>query len=331
MTSSRLISIIKNIKTTLQSTIHSFFLIIFSIFFLATFTQTHSQEIDSTNNFQNAFSNPFNSKNKIELLFSGGRTSTYYGTKSEPRLFDVIGTTFTKLNFIANYSRFVSRNLTLNFSFPVMYSYLQSDSIFPERSLLKVESYDVGLDYFLLNADNFRLGVASEIKIPTGFYNSLYDDPKFPTFLSDGFFQFNNSLLVNYGSDGQFANLKLGYNKRYEEATDEFAYSFEAGISRTKGTAIKILCNGVYSLEDAATPTRPFYAGSSGTSLLNEVVAGGKGNFYSVERENYTNVGAMVIAYINKDIFIKGSYQIKLLGQNSLLLNFASIAFGTNF
>lgn len=267
----------------------------------------------------------------FEVMFSGGKTSSYYGIDGSTRLFDIIGTTLTSVTLTNKIDLKLTSNLTANMELPLNYIYLISDSLFPERSILNIKHFGIGLTYSFLNSSNFVLGFSSMFKIPNGFHQGLYNDTKYLSFWGDGYFQFNSNGIIKYKLEDQFIKFTLGYNWRDEEAKDEILYKVEAGTSKTKGTGLLLFCEGVVSTKNPANPSKAFYPGSSGESYNNEVTQGGDGKFYMIESENYTSLGAKVIVYLTNDLFLDGSYSIKLFGVNTLLLNQANFGIGYPF
>lgn len=259
-------------------------------------------------------------KGEAWLYLGGGSTRNYFNVDGVQRLFDSLETTFLSLGIGVSVDYGLMNNLELNVALPISYYQLTSASLFPDRSILAPDWLGVGLTYQITKAPVFT-SVSSQVKIPPGFHDGIYDDPNHPTFLSDGFLQWATLLNVGYAKDGIWFKGSGGYNLRGEEPADEFLYSAQIGFSRVEGTGIFLGIGGVVSTEDASQPLRPFYAGASSSREEKFRIDGGTGRFSTIDREDYFSIKPGFFVELNDELMVSAEYLIRLAGVNSLALS----------
>lgn len=258
-------------------------------------------------------------KGEVWVYFGGGSTRNYFNVDGDQRLFDSLGTSFLALGMGVSVDYGLFDNLEANVSLPVSYYRLTSDALFPDRSILAPDWLGLGLTYQIIRHP-VAASVSSHIKIPPGFHDGIYDDPNHPTFLSDGYFQFTNSLNLGFQLDGVWFKGSAGYNVRGEEPVDEILYSAQIGLTRVEGTGIFLGVEGGIATEDASQPLRPFYAGATGSDSEKLRQDGGTGSFRTIDREDYFSVMPGFFVELNDELMVSARYVVRLAGVNTIAI-----------
>jgi len=269
-------------------------------------------------------------KGEVWMYGGGGSIRNYFNVDGNQRLFDSLETSFLFLTLGTSLDYGLLDRLELNVSIPIGYYAISSLSRFPDRSIFAPVWYGVGLTYQITRG-RLLTAVSSQVKIPPGFHDGIYDDPNHPTFLSDGYWQFTNSASIGFSAGDFWFKGSGGYNMRGEEPADEIIYSAQVGLSRIEGTGIYVGVEGVTSTEDASKPVRAFYAGAAGSEEEKLRQDGGTGRFSTIDRENYFTVKPGAFVSISDHITLSAEYSVRLLGVNSLALRGFYIAAGYRF
>jgi hypothetical protein len=270
------------------------------------------------------------SKGRIFIYGGSARASRYYNLNGDLKRYDTVGTDFTATTFGLTGYYGLTDDIELDVDIPFGYYILASKSRFPDRSIFSASYYGVGATY-QLSSGKVNSSISSMVKIPPGFHRGIYDDPKHPTFLSDGYFQVTTTLNFGFTAKEMWFKGSAGYNWRDEEPLDEIVYAAEIGISKVEGTGIFVGCNGVVSTGDVNHPLMPFYSGASGSAEEQERADGGQGIFRPIDRENYFAVNAGAFVSLNDHVYLSGRYIVRLFGKNSLSLQGAYLGAGYNF
>lgn len=258
-------------------------------------------------------------KGEVWVYFGGGSTRNYFNVDGNQRLFDSLGTSFLMLGAGASLDYGILDNLEANISLPVSYYRLTSEALFPDRSILTPDWLGLGLTYQIIQSP-VAASVSSQVRIPPGFHDGIYDDPNHPTFLSDGYFQFINSLNLGFQLDNIWFKGSAGYNVRGEEPVDEILYSAQIGLTRVEGTGIFLGIEGGIATEDASQPLRPFYAGATGSDSEKLRQDGGTGTFRTIDREDYFSVMPGFFVELNDELLVSARYVVRLAGVNTIAL-----------
>jgi hypothetical protein len=268
-------------------------------------------------------------KGIVSIYGGSARATRFYNTSGELQRYDTLQTDFVATTFGLGGNYGLTDELQLDVDVPLVYYSLTSSDRFPDRSIFAPAYVGVGATYQLITSP---LGASVSVmgKIPPGFHRGIYDDPKHPSFLSDGFFQVTSSLNLGLVIDKSWVKGSVGYNWRDEEPLDEIIYALEVGLSKVEGTGVFLGCNGVVSTGDATKPARPFYAGAAGGGT-DVVVDGGTGRFSTIDRENYFAVNAGAYVDLTDHLVINGKYIVRLFGTNSLALQGAYLGLGYKF
>ena len=269
-------------------------------------------------------------KGETWIYFGGGSTRNYFNVDGRQRLFDSLQTSLLTIGTGATLDYGILNNLELNVSLPVSYYRLTSDALFPDRSIFAPDWLGVGLTY-QVTENIVHTSVSSQVKIPPGFHDGIYDDPNHRTFLSDGYWQFTNAINIGIVQDDVWLKASAGYTMRGEEPADELLYSAQIGLSRVEGTGIYLGVEGVLSTEDASQPLRPFYAGASGSESEKLRQDGGTGRFSTIDREDYISVRPGVYVELTDQILVSAQYSVRLAGINTLALSGLYAAVGYRF
>ena len=269
-------------------------------------------------------------KGFVHLYGGAARADHYYDVDGNLRALDTHKTSFGAVNFgvTANYG--LTPDLELNLDLPIGYYSISSTSRFTPRSIFSPPYLGLGATYSL-SSERLYSSISAMVKIPPGFHSGIYDDPKHPTFLSDGFLQITTLLNVGFTFETGWIKGGAGYTWRDEEPLDEIPYSFEVGLSRVPGTGIFVGVDGVVSTGDVTQPLRPFYAGSSGEGEERRRIDGGRGIFRNIDREHYFALTAGAFVFVTERIMIDGRYRLRLFGRNSLALQGAYLGVGHTF
>lgn len=254
----------------------------------------------------------------------------YYNSDGNQRLFDSLQTSFQSYTVGLAVDYGLLDRLELNVGLPIGYYSISSDGLFPDRSIFSPAWFGIGLTYQVTETP-IATSVSSQIKIPPGFHDGIYDDPNHATFLSDGYFQFTNTLNVAKSFDEIWVKGSIGYNARAEEPADEIIYSAQLGLARVEGTGLYLGVSGALSTEDVSQPLRPFYAGSSGSDEDKQRLDGGTGTFRTIDRENYTDIRPGFFIELGDRFIVSTEYFIRIAGANTLSLKGLNAALGYRF
>ncbi|MEO5931536.1 MAG: hypothetical protein ABIR47_16500 [Candidatus Kapaibacterium sp.] len=266
----------------------------------------------------------------VSIYGGSARASRYYGIDGELRHLDTSETELTATTFGVSGNYGLTNDIQLDAEIPIGYYSIVSQSRFPKRSIFSPTYYGVGATWQVLRGA-VNASVSSMVKIPPGFHNGIYDDPKHPSFLSDGYFQLLTSVNVGATINTVWLKGSVGYNYRDEEPLDEIVYSAEIGLSKVEGTGVFVLLNGVQSTGDASQPLRPFYAGTSGSAAEQTISDGGSGRFNTIDRENYIGLGAGAYLGLTDHLVLSGKFAVRLAGVNTLVLSGAYMGLAYNF
>ncbi len=269
-------------------------------------------------------------KGRVVVYGGTGNTQHYYDLRGNLKKFDTLHTEFVATSFGINGSYGLAPDVQLDVDIPVGYFSLTSDERFPKRSIFAPTYVGVGATY-QIGHGNLSGSVSTMLKLPPGFHNGIYDDPKHPSFLSDGYMQLTTTLNFGMKSKEVWFKGMAGYNWRDEEPADEIVYRAEVGFSKVEGTGVFVSANGVVSMADVQNPMQPFYAGASGTTEELARVDGGRGLFRTIDRENYFAINAGAFVAFSDRVFLSGTYSIRLFGTNSLAMRGVYLATGYNF
>lgn len=269
-------------------------------------------------------------KGQVWLYGGGGSTHVYFNTEGVQRLLDSVGTSFWSFTIGGALDYGILDGLELNVDLPIGYYALTSATRFPDRSVLAPAWLGLGATYRLTRAP-LATAVSATLRIPPGFHDGIYDDPNHPSFLSDGFLQAIGALHIAWAGESGWVKGRVGYAFRAEEPVDEIHYGLQAGFTSIPGTGVFLGIDGVLATEDAATPTRPFYAGAAGDSAELERDDGGTGRMTTVERENYLALSPGAVVDLGERITLSMQYQIRLFGVHSLRINGLYLAGGYRF
>lgn len=264
-------------------------------------------------------------------IYGGSASATrYYNVNGDLKRFDTLRTEFTATTFGLTVNYGLMDDLELNLDVPIGYYSLTSQTRLPDRSIFSPTYYGVGATY-QLSRGKVNASVSAMVKVPPGFHNGIYDDPKHPSFLSDGFLQASAGLNFGFNLTENWFKGNIAYNWRDEEPADEILYNAEVGLSKVPGIGIFVGINGVQSTVDATHPTHPFYAGTSGSETEQARIDGGRGEFRTIDRENYFAVYAGAYVNVIGNFFLSGKYAVRLFGTNTLVLPGAYLGAGYNF
>lgn len=270
-------------------------------------------------------------KGLVNLYGGAYSADKFINTAGEQRTrFDTLGTGLNIVMFGVSADYGLVNDLELNFEMPVGIFSLTSEERFPDRRIVSPTHVGIGATYQISNG-NIVSSLSSMLKIPPGFHSGIYDDPKHPTFLSDGYFQLTTMLHAGFTHKSIWVKAGAGYNWRDEEPLDEIPFNFEIGLSRVKGTGIFVGCHGVVSTGDVTAPARPFYVGASGTVEDRQRLDGGRGILRTIDRENTFAINAGAFVHMFERIMISGRYDLRLFGRNTLSIRGASLAVGYRF
>jgi hypothetical protein len=264
-------------------------------------------------------------------LYGGAyRADQYLDTEGEMHAYDTLKTSLNAVMFGISADYGVIDGLEANFEMPVGIFSLTSKERFPDRRIVSPTHIGLGATY-RLSGGNVATSISTMVKIPPGFHRGIYDDPKHPTFLSDGFLQLATMLNAGFTHKNMWLKAAAGYTWRDEEPLDEIPYNFEIGFSRVEGTGIFLNIHGVVSTGDVTQPLQPFYAGSSGTAEERERRDGGRGNLRTIDRENNLNVAAGAFFNIMDNVMVTGRYELRLFGRNTMATRGALLGIGYQF
>jgi|GEM_PF-2043574 len=279
------------------------------------------------------------SPGRLLVKFDGGALSAdhYYGVASELRRFDTNGTSYTRLFARPSVRYGLFDRFDLSLELPLTYERLTSAERFPERSIGRLASVDLGagwgaLQFFSSNdtaiTSRTSIAVRGRLSIPTGFHNGLDNDPKHPSFLDDGALEGELGLAGVYVTPELEIGGRVGYRMRGEELEDEIPWSLSIDLTRIRGAAIGVGAFGAVSVADPSHPSRPFYAGSSGTAAEQTEIDGGRGIFRRPDRETYAGIHAGVTVDLGDTWSLGAHYGVRLVGTNALGMSGAWLTVG---
>lgn len=181
----------------------------------------------------------------------------------------------------------------------------------PERnaeSFTTFTYYGFGGRYLLYNNKSV-VSVSAGVRIPPGGTNGIFADTVRMPFLSDGAFQEWFGLEVGMPFSNGWFEGEVKYTGRHEELHDELTFHAEYGNKSVEEFMIKLsvdITQGLGSRKNVPTfDTRR-----------------------TIIVEDFGAVTIGVIIQASETIFVEGSYQVRLFGNNSWALNGAFGGFG---
>jgi len=170
-----------------------------------------------------------------------------------------------------------------------------------EKSLSTFTYYGIGGRYLLYDKKSV-VSVSAGLRIPPGGTNGIFADTVGMPFLSDGAFQNWFGLEIGLPfTDGWFET-EIKYTGRHEELRDEVTFHAEYGNKSVEEIMLKFAIDI-----------------TQGLGSRKEIPAFDTRRTILVE-----NIGAITIGVIvqaSETLFIEGSYQVRLFGENTWALN----------
>ncbi|MEN6294678.1 MAG: hypothetical protein ABFD61_00945 [Chloroherpetonaceae bacterium] len=282
----------------------------------------------------NAFSQKQKSKSndefkkfEVEINYMNRTASSYYNLNdsniSYHNIYDPVNDTTRRytfdfyqtilgLKFRYNYNPKLAFSIYSPFSFYSMdekfftdqYGYREKKA---SHSLNRVDY--IALDaYYKLYEKSIYVNFQGEIRIPTGFHNGLYNDPKF-NFLSDGAFEFlmGANFGIKYHTIG-WENTVI-YNYRAEDFKDQMIINTAIVLSTVPNSELRLFGNFIVS-------TSKF----DNTRQLNIME--------TVNQENNYGVGAAFFMMFSESFNVGVNYQVTLGGKNTWKSSYFNIKAG---
>lgn len=271
-------------------------------------------------------------REKLLVRLDAGSVSAdhYYGVNGDLRRFDTSGTTYNRI-FVHPSARYgLGGRFDVSLALPYTYERLTSTERFPERSIARLASVDLGAGWTALNtrseSNAINLAVRGSLSIPTGFHNGIYDDPEHPSFFDDGAMEGELGFAGVYATSEIQLGLKTGYRMRGEELEDVIPWSLGLDMTRIEGAAIGVSAFGVFSAKDPSQPGHEFYAGTSTSEQ--SAIDGGRGILRRPDRESYVAIRAGASVDIGDMWNLAAHYAVRLAGTNSFGLSGAWLTLG---
>ena len=164
-------------------------------------------------------------------------------------------------------------------------------------SLNRIDNIEFGISK-LWKIGSITTGLASSIRIPTGFHYGLYDDQNYE-FLSDGALEFllGTELDIKI-KQYSFENVFI-LNMRGEEFKNCISWNSGIGIHTVPNTELKLFIEILLSTEKFTNQTRPLVPRQE------------------VSQENNYTAGAELTVLFTRQIYTQFGYQVSLAGKNS--------------
>ncbi len=241
------------------------------------------------------------------------------------KLFDYEEYTF---GIKANYS--LTNNLILFMTIPIKYyslsrrsdsTYILYDSSYTPaqpytysqkiplgtNSLFQPAYYSIGARYKFYSKKTYA-ALLSELRIPPGFHNGIQNDPNYQ-FLSDGAFETLIGAVIGIKFEKSWFETSFNYNFRSEDLVDYYLIHTEGGISTVKGSRL------VFAL-DFLQSTESFNNAVKFDPLKTTL------------QSNSFDAGFLFELFLTENLYSQFSYQLNLLGKNTLNIGGFTIVAG---
>jgi len=166
-----------------------------------------------------------------------------------------------------------------------------------DLSLFQPAYFGFGARY-RLHSNKTYSAIILEGRIPPGFHNGLHDDENY-NFLSDGAFEVSSGLILGAKFEKGWLESRVYYHYRTEEFKDLLVIHTQAGLSTVPGAKLMAFveyaqCFGAYRDAVILDPKM--------TTL----------------QENYLNLGLLFRLFVTDELYGEFSYQLTVLGKNTL-------------
>lgn len=141
-------------------------------------------------------------------------------------------------------------------------------------------------------------GLIGSVRVPTGFYDGLYDNPDYE-FLSDGALEFHLGTELDIQLKQYSFENNVAINFRGEEFENQIIWNTGVGIQTVPNTELKLFAEMHLSTEKFSNQTRPLVP------------------HQEVAQENNYFAGAEFTMLFSREVFTKFGYQVSLAGRNS--------------
>lgn len=210
----------------------------------------------------------------------------------------------TKIKLLAHYYLFdkflIFMNLPISF-YSLEEKYLRDDYGIRENkknySLNRVDNIEIGLSKNWV-LGSVSTGIASSVRIPTGFYNGLYNNPEYE-FLSDGAFELHFETEVDVQIKQFTFENSIAIDFRDEEFENRIIWNSAIGVNSIPNTELLLFSEMSLSTAKFTSNTRHL--------VPHEEVA----------QENNYYAGAQFSILFSRNIGAKFGYQVSLAGKNS--------------
>lgn len=164
-------------------------------------------------------------------------------------------------------------------------------------SLTRIDNIEIGISK-LWAIGALTTGLAGSVRIPTGFYNGLYDNQDYE-FLSDGAMEFHLETEIDVQIKQYSFENNIAIDFRGEEFENQVIWNSGIGIQTVPNTELKLFAEMHLSTEKFTNQTRPLVP------------------HQEVAQENNYYAGAEFTMLFSREVFTKFGYQVSLAGKNS--------------
>ncbi len=191
-------------------------------------------------------------------------------------------------------------NMPIGF-FELEEKYLRDEYGYREKkknlTLNRIDNIEIGISKFWV-VGALTSGLAGSVRIPTGFYNGLYDDPNYE-FLSDGAMEWHLETEIDVQMKQYSFENNLAIDFRGEEFENRIIWNAGIGIQTVPNTELKLFSEMHLSTQKFTNQTRPLVP------------------HQEVAQENNYYAGAEFTMLFSREVFTKFGYQVSLAGKNS--------------
>lgn len=223
------------------------------------------------------------------------------GDTSRRYTFDFYHTLFTiqaRYYFDENFKMFL--NVPISF-FELEEKYSRNDYGYREGkknyTLNRIDNVELGISK-QWTIGSIKTGVASSVKIPTGFHNGLYDDPNYE-FLSDRALEWHLETELDLQVKQYSFENNVAFDLRGEEFENQIIWNAGIGIQTIPNTELKLFTEIILSTAKYTSETRP---------LIPHQEVSQEDNYYA---------GTQLTLLFSREIYTKFGYQVSLYGKNS--------------
>lgn len=189
---------------------------------------------------------------------------------------------------------------------PQPYTYSQKFNL-GDNSLFQPAYYSIAARYKFYSKKSYS-ALLFEFRVPPGFHKGIQNDPNYP-FLSDGAFETLIGAVIGVKFEKSWLETSFKYNFRGEDLVDYYLIHTEGGITTVKDSKILFFFNFLQS------------AGSFKNAVKFDPLK-------TTLQSNSFNAGFLFELFLTENLYTQFSYNLNLLGKNTLNIGWLTITAG---